>query len=79
MEQAKSLGQSIFSVGNFKLKAPISNPEKVICIGMNYKDHCQEQNLPIPEEPVVFSKFSSAIVGPTADIVLPGNSDVSYS
>ena len=34
-----------------------------MCVGLNYKDHCLEQNLPIPEEPVIFSKFPSAIIG----------------
>jgi len=53
-----------------QLLAPITNPEKVICIGMNYVDHCTEQNLPLPEEPVIFSKFASAICGPGAPILL---------
>eukprot|EP00093_Oithona_nana_P000431 00431.XXX_1557_1166_1 [CDS] Oithona nana genome sequencing. len=43
------------------LLAPITNPDKVLCIGMNYKDHCEEQNKPIPTEPVVFNKFPSCI------------------
>ena len=44
---------------------------EVICIGMNYKDHCEEQNAPIPKEPVVFNKFPSCIVGPTASLPYP--------
>mmetsp|Transcript_27001 Transcript_27001/g.37976 ORF Transcript_27001/g.37976 Transcript_27001/m.37976 type:complete len:593 (+) Transcript_27001:118-1896(+) len=49
-----------------KLLSPLlpSHVQKFICIGMNYVDHCTEQNMPIPEEPMVFSKFSSSIVGP---------------
>jgi len=47
---------------NVTLKAPITDPEKVICIGMNYVDHCTEQNVPIPEVPIVFNKFPSTIV-----------------
>ena len=58
---------------NLKLQAPITNPEKVLCVGMNYKDHCLEQNAPIPKEPVFFNKFASSIVGPTDDIVYPGD------
>jgi 2-keto-4-pentenoate hydratase/2-oxohepta-3-ene-1,7-dioic acid hydratase in catechol pathway len=46
-----------------KLLSPISDCEKVICIGMNYADHCAEQNQPIPAEPLVFSKFSNTIIG----------------
>lgn len=52
------------------LKAPIYDPEKIICIGMNYVDHCTEQNLPVPKEPVCFSKFASAITEPGAPIIL---------
>jgi 2-keto-4-pentenoate hydratase/2-oxohepta-3-ene-1,7-dioic acid hydratase in catechol pathway len=52
-----------------KLMAPIYNPEKIICIGMNYVDHCTEQNMPVPTEPVVFSKFASCITGPGEPII----------
>lgn len=51
--------------------SPVIKPDKVICIGMNYADHCLEQNMPPPKEPVVFSKFSSSIVGPYDDINYP--------
>jgi len=54
-----------------QLLAPISGPDKVICIGMNYVDHCEEQNLPVPTEPVIFNKFPSSIVGPNDDIPYP--------
>lgn len=56
---------------NIKLLAPLYNPEKIVCIGMNYVDHCTEQNMPVPTEPVVFSKFASAITDPGAPIILP--------
>ncbi|XP_072046263.1 oxaloacetate tautomerase fahd2, mitochondrial-like [Amphiura filiformis] len=67
-----SAGSHIVRKENLKLQAPITNPEKVLCVGMNYKDHCLEQNVPIPKEPVFFNKFASSIVGPTDDIVYPG-------
>lgn len=51
--------------------SPVIKPDKVICIGMNYADHCLEQNMAPPKEPVVFSKFSSSIVGPYDDINYP--------
>jgi 2-keto-4-pentenoate hydratase/2-oxohepta-3-ene-1,7-dioic acid hydratase in catechol pathway len=54
-----------------KLLAPIANPSKVICIGLNYRDHALETNSPIPEEPVVFNKFPQAVVGPDDAVVLP--------
>ena len=44
---------------------------KFICIGLNYADHAAESNMPIPAEPVVFSKWTSAIVGPDDDVEIP--------
>jgi len=54
-----------------KLLAPIPKPGKVICIGLNYRDHAEESGQPIPTEPVCFGKFSHAVVGPEATILLP--------
>lgn len=54
-----------------KLLAPVGNPDKVFCIGLNYRDHAIETNSPIPGEPVVFSKFSQAVIGPEQPVVLP--------
>ncbi len=53
------------------LLAPIPDPRKVICLGLNYRDHAIETGSKIPEEPVLFNKFPSAIVGPGAKILLP--------
>jgi 2-keto-4-pentenoate hydratase/2-oxohepta-3-ene-1,7-dioic acid hydratase in catechol pathway len=50
------------------LKAPIYDPEKIICVGMNYSDHCSEQGMPEPDEPVLFNKFPSAILGHKDDV-----------
>jgi len=44
---------------------------------MNYVDHCTEQNLPVPVEPIIFSKFSSAITDPYGPVVKPDETDVS--
>ena len=52
----------------------VSDPSKFIGIGLNYKDHALEQNLPIPKEPIIFSKFVNCISGPNDDIVIPKNS-----
>ncbi|XP_026984778.1 fumarylacetoacetate hydrolase domain-containing protein 2A isoform X1 [Sagmatias obliquidens] len=54
--------------------APVTRPDKVVCVGMNYVDHCKEQNVPVPKEPIIFSKFSSSIVGPYDEVVLPPES-----
>lgn len=58
-----------------KLLAPIPDPQKVMCIGQNYRDHCLEQNQPIPERAILFAKFASAINAPLAPIVLPKASE----
>lgn len=55
---------------DIKLLAPIQNPEKIICIGLNYLGHCKEQNKEAPKEPMFFSKYASTITGPTGDVIL---------
>ncbi len=54
-----------------KLLSPIHDPQKVICVGLNYKDHAIESKMPIPKEPVLFSKFPSSLIGHGEAIVLP--------
>ncbi len=54
--------------------APIPRPPKLICIGLNYRDHAAEAKLPSPEVPTMFAKFPTAVVGPGHPIVLPKNS-----
>lgn len=67
----------ILQQATFDLCAPIYNPQKLICIGMNYVDHCTEQNIPVPKEPVIFSKFSSAITEPNGPVLLTEETKVS--
>ena len=57
-----------------RLLAPVPRPGKLICIGLNYRDHATESNMPIPESPVVFSKFTTAVTGPNEPVVLPAAS-----
>ncbi|MGI6605247.1 MAG: fumarylacetoacetate hydrolase family protein [Firmicutes bacterium] len=54
-----------------RLLAPILRPDKVICIGLNYRDHAEEANMPLPKEPVIFGKYSNAVIGPEESILLP--------
>ena len=54
--------------------APVPRPGKIICIGLNYRDHAAESNMPIPEKPVLFSKFSNCVVAPGEPVVLPSTS-----
>lgn len=56
------------------LLAPIPRPPKFICVGLNYRDHAIESNMAMPKVPTIFSKFSSAVIGPGENIVLPPES-----
>jgi len=54
-----------------RLGSPVGRPSKIICIGLNFKDHAEESGMTPPTEPVVFFKATSAIVGPNDDLILP--------
>ena len=69
-------GKHVLKRSDVQLKAPIHNPNKLICIGMNYVDHCLEQNVPLPTEPILFSKFNNAITDPGAPIIYPDETQV---
>lgn len=55
-----------------ELDAPVPEPRQIFAIGLNYRDHAEEAGLPIPEHPVVFTKFASSLTGPTADVKRSG-------
>jgi 2,4-didehydro-3-deoxy-L-rhamnonate hydrolase len=61
------------AVADAQLDAPSPRPRQVFGIGLNYADHAAESGLPLPEVPVVFTKFSSSVAGPDVDVVLPGS------
>jgi 2-keto-4-pentenoate hydratase/2-oxohepta-3-ene-1,7-dioic acid hydratase in catechol pathway len=54
-----------------KLLAPIPDPPKIVCLGLNYRDHAIESGAPIPKDPVLFSKYATALIGHGEAIVLP--------
>ena len=58
-----------------RLGPPVHRPGKIICIGLNYRDHASESNMELPAEPIIFFKATSAIVGPNDDLLLPKNSE----
>jgi len=60
---------------NLRIGPCVSNPSKFIGIGLNFKDHAKEQNLPLPKEPIIFSKFTSCITGPNDPIIVPKGSN----
>lgn len=59
---------------NIRLGSPVARPSKIICIGLNYVDHCIETNAPIPQEPIIFFKSTTALCGPDDAVVIPKNS-----
>ncbi|KAJ0179593.1 hypothetical protein K1T71_005305 [Dendrolimus kikuchii] len=69
--KVKSLNSSsTLPLADVLIKAPIHGNDKVLCVGLNYKDHCKEQKLPPPVIPFIFNKFPSTIVGPNDPIRL---------
>jgi 2-keto-4-pentenoate hydratase/2-oxohepta-3-ene-1,7-dioic acid hydratase in catechol pathway len=52
------------SLSSVHLLAPLPRPGKIVCVGLNYMDHCREQNVKVPERPLLFAKFATAITGP---------------
>lgn len=77
VESAIKFGKWEPLTNDIKLLAPVQNPEKVACIGLNYLGHCKEQKKEPPKEPMFFSKFASAITGPTGDVILHEATQVS--
>jgi 2-keto-4-pentenoate hydratase/2-oxohepta-3-ene-1,7-dioic acid hydratase in catechol pathway len=69
--QEATTGGKPLDRGALRLLAPVPQPEKIICIGLNYADHAEESGNPIPPEPVVFCKFPSAVRADGDQIVLP--------
>jgi 2-keto-4-pentenoate hydratase/2-oxohepta-3-ene-1,7-dioic acid hydratase in catechol pathway len=56
------------------LLSPVPDPSKIICLGLNYRDHAVETGAEIPAEPIVFSKYSTSLIGHGAEILLPEES-----
>jgi 2,4-diketo-3-deoxy-L-fuconate hydrolase len=56
-----------------RLGSAIARPSKIVCIGLNFRDHARESKMEIPTEPVIFFKASSSLVGPNDDLVMPKN------
>jgi 2-keto-4-pentenoate hydratase/2-oxohepta-3-ene-1,7-dioic acid hydratase in catechol pathway len=61
-------------LGSVRILAPIARPEKILCVGLNYRDHALESNMEIPKVPTIFSKFANTILAPGGNIILPKKS-----
>ncbi|MBK9169205.1 MAG: fumarylacetoacetate hydrolase family protein [Bryobacterales bacterium] len=71
---ASAPAEAVVAAGSVRLLAPIPRPPKIICVGLNYRDHAIESNMEIPKVPTLFSKYPTAVIGPGAPIVLPKKS-----
>ncbi len=66
---------AVADLGSVTLMAPVPRPPKLICVGLNYRDHAVESNMEIPKTPTIFNKFPNTVIGPGDPIVLPCNSE----
>jgi 2-keto-4-pentenoate hydratase/2-oxohepta-3-ene-1,7-dioic acid hydratase in catechol pathway len=71
----KAPAEAITPFSKVTLGAPIPRPSKLICIGLNYRDHAIESGMEIPQFPTVFNKFANSIIGPGEEIILPKASE----
>ncbi|MDG2306965.1 MAG: fumarylacetoacetate hydrolase family protein [Candidatus Binatia bacterium] len=60
-------------VDEAKLGPPVTTPQKIFGVGLNYTDHAEEAGLDLPKEPLIFTKFPNCLVGPRADVVFTSN------
>ncbi len=60
--------------GRVRMGSPVARPSKILCIGLNYAKHAQETNAPVPKEPIIFMKSTTALIGPNDDVIIPKDS-----
>jgi len=63
--------KATLKIGDATFLAPISSPPKIICLGLNYRDHAEEGGAEVPDEPIIFMKPRTAIIGPNQPIIRP--------
>lgn len=68
---SKEIQRFLIDASDFILQAPILRPQKLIGIGLNYRDHIEETKMETPKEPLLFAMYSNAIVGPNQAIIVP--------
>lgn len=69
VEYAKENGFAQYDRSSLERHEPITSPEKTVCVGLNYREHAEEGDNPLPDEPMLFSKFPTTIRGPGDEIV----------
>jgi 2-keto-4-pentenoate hydratase/2-oxohepta-3-ene-1,7-dioic acid hydratase in catechol pathway len=69
-------GGRLVEAASVRLLAPIARPGKIICVGLNYHDHCREQSIDPPPYPMLFSKFANAVADPGASVTRPAATEM---
>jgi 2-keto-4-pentenoate hydratase/2-oxohepta-3-ene-1,7-dioic acid hydratase in catechol pathway len=76
---ALPIGTSRYDPARSTLLAPVPDPAKIVCLGLNYRDHAAESGMDVPSEPILFSKYATTLIGQGAPIILPPSStEVDY-
>ncbi len=68
---AEAPKDSRYKLSDVRLLAPIPQPRKFICVGLNYLDHAKETGAEVPKTPTIFNKFATAVIGPGDNVILP--------
>ncbi|MFB7214560.1 fumarylacetoacetate hydrolase family protein [Streptomyces sp. NPDC056255] len=75
IEEARAAGVlPVLDITGLRVGAPVARPGKVVCVGLNYRDHAAETGAPVPERPVVFMKDPATVVGPYDEVLIPRGS-----
>lgn len=69
--EALPKGTSTLDPAKATLLAPVPDPAKIVCLGLNYRDHAAESGMDVPTEPILFSKYATTLIGQNAPIILP--------
>jgi 2-keto-4-pentenoate hydratase/2-oxohepta-3-ene-1,7-dioic acid hydratase in catechol pathway len=70
-DELRTSGRAAIDPSTVRIRAPIARPGKIICVGLNYLDHCREQSIEPPGYPMLFSKFANAVADPGARVTRP--------
>jgi 2-keto-4-pentenoate hydratase/2-oxohepta-3-ene-1,7-dioic acid hydratase in catechol pathway len=70
-EKALASGTNTLELAKVRVGPPIPDPDKIICLGLNYKDHAAETGLKLPPAPILFPKYRNTLIGPYDDIIVP--------
>src|SRR3712207_1526462 len=69
--QARAAAGQVAELSGQRIGAPIARPHQILCIGLNYRDHAADTGMPVPDEPILFTKSPNTLVGSDDDVRLP--------